>query len=711
MAKPPPSFRLPIGTLIVAVTLALSVGTGYFAQRGMAADREAAIRLAEVQSRNLAQAIDQNLSRLIQRVDDALATVVSEVESNLETGELDQARMKHLLASQEHLLPEVLAIRITDAQGRLLLGQPGGQPITLVDRPFFKQVRDRVAGGTLITNPVMGAFVHRWLIISARRYRLPDGRFGGVVTAPIPLDNLQEAMAGFDPGPGGFLELRDDRGAFIARIPATIYGHTHAVGSTKISDRLRDLLQAGTRRETYFVVTHNEKAGRTISFRRLDTAPIVVLAGLAEDDYLALWRRDRIRTVAGVGVFLAGLWGLAAFIWGFWQRREAFEAEQRRLQAQFQQTQKMESLGSLASGIAHDMNNVLGAILVMASTHRELQPDGTTRKAFDTIAQAATRGGKMLNGLLNFARANPQDIRAVDLNAVLRDQVQFLERTTLAKVQLLCDLAPDLPPILGDASALAHAVINLCINAVDAMPDGGTLTLRTRVAADGQVEVQVEDTGVGMNPEVLAKAMDPFFTTKAQGQGTGLGLSMTFRAVHAHQGQIALASTPGQGTCVTLRFPAHAVDASPEPAAGRGGEDRGGAEVTPGPLRGALASPARARDVLLIDDDELIQISVSELLRTLGHRVTPAHSGEEALRKVEAGFVPDLAILDMNMPGLGGAGTLPRLLRLCPGLPVLLATGRVDQTALDLVGNYPGVSLMPKPFDLEQLQRSMAYPT
>ena len=691
MAKSPSSSRLPIGTLIVAVALALSAGTLYFADRGLRADREAATRLAEVQSRNLAQAIDQNLSRLIQRVDDALVTVTSEVESNLANGELDQARMKHLVASQERLLPEVLAIRITGPEGHLLIGKPEGHALSLGDRPYFAQVRDRREGGTLITNPVMGTFSHSWLIISARRYHLPDGRFGGIVTAPIPLDKLQDAIAGFDAGPEGFLELRDDHGAFIARSPASINGHTHTVGSTKISDRLRELLQAGTRRDTYFVLTRTEKAGRTIAFRRLDTAPIIVLAGLAEHDYLAQWRRDRFRTLAGLGVFLSGLWVLAAFLWTSWRRKEAFEAEQRRIQAQFEQTQKMESLGSLASGIAHDMNNVLGAILVMASTHRELNPEGPTRKAFDTIAQAAARGGKMLKGLLNFARTNPQEVRAVDLNAVLREQVLFLERTTLAKVQLTCELDPALPPILGDTSALAHALVNLCINAVDAMPEGGTLTLRTRVAAGGQVEVQVQDTGSGMTPEVLAKAMDPFFTTKAQGQGTGLGLSMVFRTVKAHQGQMALTSEPGRGTCVTLHFPAQTtVPVPPE------------AEPAPSPR------PHRAQDVLLIDDDELIQEAVTVLLETLGHRVMPARSGEEALRKVEEGFAPDLAILDMNMPGLGGAGTLPRLLRLCPGLPVLLATGRVDQTALDLVGNFPGVALLAKPFDLDQLRRCLA---
>jgi CheY-like chemotaxis protein len=185
--------------------------------------------------------------------------------------------------------------------------------------------------------------------------------------------------------------------------------------------------------------------------------------------------------------------------------------------------------------------------------------------------------------------------------------------------------------------------------------------------------------------------MDPFFTTKPQGKGTGLGLSMAYRTVQSHHGQMEIRSEPGQGTCVTLRFP---VPAAPG--------DK------PGPPEARHAyPPASALDVLLIDDDELIQVSVTALLESLGHRVTAARCGEEALLKVESGFSPDLAILDMNMPGLGGTGTLPRLLVLRPGLPVLLATGRVDQAALDLVKAFEGVTLLAKPFGLEQIQERL----
>jgi len=373
------------------------------------------------------------------------------------------------------------------------------------------------------------------------------------------------------------------------------------------------------------------------------------------------------------------------------QRRKA-EAENAKLQAQLLQAQKMEGLGSLAGGIAHDMNNVLGAILGMASANIAAQPVGSSvYRAFDTIAQAAIRGGKMVKSLLNFAHQSPTEERELDMNAILREEVELLERTTLAKIRLEMDLASDLRPILGDASALTNAFMNLCVNAVDAMPDNGTLTLRTRNVDTDWIEVLVEDTGTGMPREVLEKAMDPFFTTKGVGKGTGLGLSMVYSTVKAHRGQIEIQSEPGQGTRVRMRFPACEPLVRPsEPAV----------EPPTATAHGML-------DVLLVDDDELIQSTLQEVLGILGHSVTAALSGEEALAKLEAGFQPDAVILDMNMPGLGGAGTLPRLRALRPTLPVLLATGRADEAALDLIQAHQHVTLMSKPFSMKELKQHL----
>jgi CheY-like chemotaxis protein/anti-sigma regulatory factor (Ser/Thr protein kinase) len=297
----------------------------------------------------------------------------------------------------------------------------------------------------------------------------------------------------------------------------------------------------------------------------------------------------------------------------------------------------------------------------------------------------------MVRSLLSFARQGRAEDRELDLNAILREDAGLLGSTLLSKVRLELDLEGALRPIRGDASSLTHAIMNLCVNAVDAMPEQGTLTLRTRNVDSDWIEVVVEDTGTGMSKEVLERALDPFFTTKAVGKGTGLGLSMVYNTVKAHQGQLELHSEPGRGTRVRLRFPAC------EPATKSGGEDE---ETRSSTLPSSLT-------VLLVDDDDLIQSSVQTLLQALGHAAFTASSGEEALLAVEEGLEPDAVILDMNMPGLGGSGTLSRLRALRPEVPVLLSTGRTDQTALELAAAHAYVTLLPKPFTLKELQRRL----
>ena len=371
------------------------------------------------------------------------------------------------------------------------------------------------------------------------------------------------------------------------------------------------------------------------------------------------------------------------------RERQRAEEEKGHLHAQLQQTRKMESLGGLAGGIAHDMNNVLGAILGLASAHIGTQSVGTpAHRAFQTIIKAAERGGKTVRSLLNFARKSPVEARELDLNAILREEVGLLERTTLSRVCLNLELAPDLQPIQGDASALSHAFMNLCVNAVDAMAEHAALTLRTRNGSEGWVEVQVEDNGVGMSAEVLEKAMDPYFTTKDIGKGTGLGLSMVYTTVTAHQGRMEIHSRPGEGTCVKMWFPA--VESVVQPA---------GLAAEPAPE----ASP-RSLTVLLVDDDELILSALLSLVEVLGHEAVLASSGEDALGLLAEGLHPDAIVLDMNMPGLGGGGTLPLLRKRFPDVPVFLATGRADQNAIDLADSYSLVSLLPKPFGMKEFK-------
>ncbi|HJW73677.1 MAG TPA: PAS domain S-box protein [Geothrix sp.] len=361
-----------------------------------------------------------------------------------------------------------------------------------------------------------------------------------------------------------------------------------------------------------------------------------------------------------------------------------------RLEEQLVRTQKLESLGSLAGGVAHDMNNVLGAILGLASMHQDALPEGSAlRRDMDTIVKACERGGTLVKGLLGFARQGLAEEADVDLNSLVTDEVALLSRTTLQRVHLDMDLAEDLPLVRGDASALSHVLMNLCVNAVDAMAGGGTLSLRTHNPGTGFVVLEVSDTGCGMPKEVLDKALEPFFTTKPQGRGTGLGLPIVYGTVKAHRGRLEIESAPGKGTRVTLFLPAL-----------QGTTEARALVPTVGQKEGSLA-------ILLVDDDELVQDSVGQMLAALGHRPTSARSGEEALEQLKSGLPADVVILDLNMPGLGGAATLPLLRSLCPDLPVILATGRVDQDALDLAQKFPGVTLMPKPFTLADVRRHL----
>ena len=371
--------------------------------------------------------------------------------------------------------------------------------------------------------------------------------------------------------------------------------------------------------------------------------------------------------------------------------RKRLETERLELEQQFQRAQKMESLGSLAGGVAHDMNNVLGAIMALSSIHEAQAPQGSSQqRSMETITKACLRGRSLVQGLLGFARQGIAEERLLNLNELVREQTALLAHTTLQRVRLEMELDPSLAPVLGDPAALGHALMNLCVNAVDAMPEGGTLTLRTRNAGSSLVELEIQDTGKGMSPEVMGRAMDPFFTTKPQGKGTGLGLSIVYGTVKSHRGHLDLHSTEGVGTRITIQLPA----AVREPASG--------------PMAAPTSPNAQPLRVLVVDDDDLLQMSLCTLLETLGHAPEAVDSGEAALARLEAGAPFDLVILDLNMPGLGGARTLPLLRQLRPDLPVVLATGRATQQASELAAATAAVSILAKPFSLEELKEHLA---
>jgi PAS domain S-box-containing protein len=367
------------------------------------------------------------------------------------------------------------------------------------------------------------------------------------------------------------------------------------------------------------------------------------------------------------------------------------EAIQKKLELELQQSQKLESLGSLAGGIAHDMNNVLAAIQAVAQVLRLMHADDRELvRSLDTIEKATARGISMVKSLTNFARKDLRESLPLDLNALVRQEVELLRHTTLERVELVMELEEPLPSVVGERGTLQSALMNLCVNAVDAMPQGGTLTLRTRSLPDAQVELEVQDSGEGMAPEVAARAMEPFFTTKPVGKGTGLGLSLVYATARAHGGRAFVQSEVGKGTSVFLHLPASGWASLKEEETATG------------------TSRSSSMKILLVDDDELIRASVPTMLELSGHRVATAAGGAEALDLLATSPGFDLVILDLNMPEMNGVETLGHLRRLQPVLPVILATGHLDAVTADLLRQDGRALSITKPFSMEELDRKLA---
>jgi CheY-like chemotaxis protein/two-component sensor histidine kinase len=349
--------------------------------------------------------------------------------------------------------------------------------------------------------------------------------------------------------------------------------------------------------------------------------------------------------------------------------------------------------------VAHDFNNLLTPILaVLDRLQRQSRGDERERRLIDGALQSAERAKTLVQRLLAFARRQPLQPHAVEVGALVQGMAELVASTTGPRIEVRVELPPDLPPALADANQLEMALLNLAVNARDAMPEGGTLTVAAsresvrgkQAAASGlrpghYVRLSVRDTGTGMDEATRARAVEPFFSTKGVGRGTGLGLSMVHGLAAQLGGGLNLQSQPGQGTTVDLWLPISAVTV----------EDEGRA---PDP-----ASIPRAHGTaLLVDDEDLVRVSTADMLVEFGYEVVEASSAEEALRLMGEGLRPDLVVTDHLMPGLSGAELARQARALRPGLPVLIVSGYAE-----VDGVSPDLPRLTKPFRASELAASL----
>jgi signal transduction histidine kinase len=355
------------------------------------------------------------------------------------------------------------------------------------------------------------------------------------------------------------------------------------------------------------------------------------------------------------------------------------EIEQRQLaEAALVQSQKMEAIGQLTGGLAHDFNNLLTAVVGNLDLIRTRTTDPRVARQAEHAFKAAERGSKLTAQLLAFSRTQKLATAPVDLNALISGMYELLNQTLGVEVTVETNLPPDLPHALADANQLELAILNLSINARDAMPGGGTLTISTgRDPTDSErVILSVADTGTGMPPEIVARVFDPFFTTKPPGKGTGLGLSQVYGIVRQIGGDVTIDTEVGAGTSINIALPLAHATATNE-------------QVEPNAIsRGS-------ETILIVDDDPDVRQVMSGVLSDLGYTVREAGNGEAAL-DILKGCQPDLMVIDFGMPGSNGAEVAASARQANGDLRILFVSGYSDTSAIErAVGK---AALLHKPF-------------
>lgn len=353
------------------------------------------------------------------------------------------------------------------------------------------------------------------------------------------------------------------------------------------------------------------------------------------------------------------------------RRIEDAVAERGAAMAQLHEAQKLETIGQLTGGVAHDVNNLLtpitGALDLL--NRRYSESDARAARLIDGALQSAERARILVSRLLGFARRQSLETRAVDVPALLDGIRDLVASSVGPAIELKMLAAADLPSALADANQLELALLNLCVNARDAMAGGGVLTVAAEPAIVGPrglpnlkpgayVRLSVIDTGSGMDEATLAKAVEPFFSTKEVGKGTGLGLSMVHGLAAQLGGAFTLSSGPGEGTRADLYLPVAETRAEPAPRASAG-----------------AVTALRPLALLLVDDEELVRVGTAEMLREIGHTVHEAASAMQALGELDGGLHVDAVITDYMMPRMNGAEFAARVARARPGMPVLVITG------------------------------------
>lgn len=603
--------------------------------------------------------------------------------------------------------PQIKSVWVIDEDGNVIASSVS--PVAsgkVSDRPYFKALKNGQAVhlSPLFHDPVSNA----WFCAYSRPI-LIDGQFRGIAQTWMHAEHYRGLHEALRLGPHASLAIYRRDGALLLRWPLRD-------GDSGANEARSSLFTRHVARSPAGHFEETGPAGQTLltSFRVLADSPVLVTASIPRATMLApFWQRFQrnLALFALGGVIMAGL--TLAAIQAAQRERQANEALgqanedlERRIEertrereaafAQLHQSQKLDALGQLTGGVAHDFNNLLTAILGnLDLLKRRMPEDAALKRLIDQAIEGAERGATLTRRMLAFARRQDLQPKSVDLPGMLGGLMGLLRQSAGPLVEVHVQSGADLRPVRVDPGQLELALLNLASNARDAMPDGGTLTIgieHERIVAGhvsglpgGEyVRIEVADTGTGMNEATLARAVEPYFSTKDPGKGTGLGLSIIHGFALQSGGALRLNSRVGHGTSVILWLPVAEAPAEEQAAPAHAYERR---------------RQPRRLTVLVVDDEPLILMSTAELVTDLGYTAIEALTADRALKLVKERDDIDLVISDYAMPGMTGARLARDLRKIRPDLPIIIATGYAEAPDASELG----LPLLSKPYVQNEL--------
>ncbi|EJE50962.1 signal transduction histidine kinase regulating C4-dicarboxylate transport system [Acidovorax sp. CF316] len=598
--------------------------------------------------------------------------------------------------------PQIQSIWIIDSEGKPIASSRFAQlPVFEVsDRDYFQFHRLRPPGQRYISAPLVTRTTKEKIVDISIGYEDHNGHFGGVINVSLLSAYFQDFYSDLVADePGLAVNLFREDGAIYTRWPLVGSAPERLAPDSPVMQRLFKGEASAQMRG----ISSVDRQDRIIAYRKVGAYPLYVGTGMN----LTSLRNEVLRQLGAL--FALGALPVAALFFAArmalrnartaLSTTESLEKEiatRRRAEEALLQAQKLEALGRLTGGVAHDFNNALMVISNNLHLLKRTVPDVGT-KQIDSMARAVKSATNLTRQLLAFSRRQPLVAEHVVLQDKLPPTKDLIAPVLGSQIQLEVQVDPATAPVVLDLAELELALLNLSINARDAMPQGGSLVIRARNASESEagqgmpamVLIEVTDTGSGIPPELLSKVFEPFFTTKAVGEGTGLGLSQVYGMCQRVGGRAEIASTPGTGTRIRLLFPGAGPQAAREDAAG------------PAPALAPLG-----KSLLVVEDNDEVAASLVPILESLGCRVTRVDRAAKARTLLEEGARPDLVLSDVVMPGeIDGVGLARHIRQTWPAQKLLLMTGYAEQ--LDHI-HQMGFDVLPKPCTPQMLHVAIA---